>query len=157
MTRRWRPASQRGGGGAVGLRAVVASDSGEFAGSVAPVVPSGRDARKASSEAATAIAMTATTNPNVTIFGTRTHCMTLAGGPPPPFRKRSGDGPVRNALSYSKTIASLLILADGVPRPQPNPSLADDTVGLSLTACAIWLFVRALLAGSGPLGRGGNR
>jgi hypothetical protein len=50
-----------------------------------------------------------------------------------------------------------LLLADGGPRPQPNPSLADDIVGLSLMACAIWLFIRALLAGSGSLARGGNR
>jgi hypothetical protein len=33
--------------------------------------------------------MTATTSTNVTIFRTRTHCTTLAGGPPPPFRERS--------------------------------------------------------------------
>ena len=52
---------------------------------------------------------------------------------------------------------SFLILADGGPRPQPNPSLADDMVGLSLTAFAIWLFIRALLAGSGPLARGRDR
>ena len=81
MIWRWRPASQRGGDDAIGVGAVVASDSGELAGSVAPVVPSGRNARKASSEAAAAIAMSATTSTNVTIFRTRTHCTTLAGWP----------------------------------------------------------------------------
>lgn len=49
-----------------------------------------------------------------------------------------------------KMHAVCLLLADGAHSPPPNPSTADDVLGLSATACAIWLFIRTLLRGSGP-------
>jgi hypothetical protein len=45
------------------------------------------------------------------------------------------------------------VIADGANLAPPSPSVTESTIGLLATACATWLFVRALLRGNGPLGR----
>ena len=47
-----------------------------------------------------------------------------------------------------------LLIADGAHYAPREPSSAESVVGLLATGCAIWLFIRALLRGGGPLSRG---
>jgi hypothetical protein len=49
-----------------------------------------------------------------------------------------------------------LLVADGAHPPPPTHFTAADILWLLATAFGIWLFVRALLRGSGPLARGGR-
>jgi hypothetical protein len=45
------------------------------------------------------------------------------------------------------------LLADGTQYAPPKHSLGETIVGLVATGVGVWLFVRALLRGSGPYGR----
>jgi hypothetical protein len=53
----------------------------------------------------------------------------------------------------AKVWTFVAVIADGAHYAPPEPSIAESTIGLLATGCAIWLFIRALLRGSGPLGR----
>jgi hypothetical protein len=47
------------------------------------------------------------------------------------------------------------LFADGAAYIPPEHSLLEVALGLFLTALCVALFIRALLNGSGPYGRGG--
>jgi hypothetical protein len=47
-----------------------------------------------------------------------------------------------------------LLFADGAHSPPPAHFTAADVLGLFATAFGLWLFIRALLRGNGPLARG---
>ena len=51
----------------------------------------------------------------------------------------------------------MTVFGDGVHYVRHDLSPAETALGLFVTACVVALFIRALLIGSGPYGRGSVR